>query len=80
MYLSAVALVALVVGQQGIIVLVHAEIDHVPPVPHVQALVTLRTEVVAALARGALAQLLPLFVISCRIGSFEETVLCFFGT
>ena len=78
--LGAVPLVALVVGQQGVVVLVHAEVHHVPPVPHVEALVAVRADVEAALARGALAQLLPLLVISGRIGAFKETVLCLFGT
>ena len=40
--LGAVAVGAVVVGQQRVVILVHAEVDHVPPVPHVQALMPLK--------------------------------------
>ena len=40
--LGAVAVGAVVVGQQRVVILVHAEVDHVTPVPHVQALMPLK--------------------------------------
>ena len=55
--LLAVSILAVVVCEERVVVLVHAKVDHVSPVLHVQTLVTISADIFTRLTPRRLAQL-----------------------